>query len=95
MENISVDKTLLNAAESVGLKVGEALGVEEYPRVVDKIRKEEERRGHSLTVHTLTWFESKEGEAVAMPDCANMFLTWAEYECWKKYAPEFNKTRNQ
>lgn len=61
------------------LNITEALDASEYPRVAAKVAANNVRD---------YWCESTE---CACRGCANNFLTWAEYECWKKYAPEFNK----
>lgn len=72
----------MSTSNETALRVGEALGPEDYPRVAAKIK--------DLNVPNY-WCEAK-GEC-ACRGCANRLISWAEYECWKKYAPEFNKTR--
>lgn len=63
-------------------KVSEALGEDDYPRVAEKIAKLGEIKIPDR------WCSG--GECACM-GCANRYLSWAEYECWRKYAPEFNR----
>ncbi len=63
------------------LKLGEGLGRLDYERVAAKVALHNVPDG---------WCEADE---CACRGCANEYLSWAEYECWKKYAPEFNVTR--
>ena len=94
MSKPTLAPSLAVAAETDGLDIGEALGPEALLGVLGEIHREGERRGHPLTGNELKWLDIKLGQEVAMPMCANLFLTWAEYECWRKYAPEFNQLRN-
>jgi hypothetical protein len=62
-------------------KISEALGPEDYERVAAKV-----------ALHNVPDRWCGGGECACM-GCANQYLSWAEYECWRKYAPEFNVTR--
>ena len=61
------------------LIIMDALGIDDYPRVAEKVR---------LQNVPDYWCDATE---CGCKGCANRFLTWAEYECWHKYGPEFNK----
>jgi hypothetical protein len=64
--------------------MSEALGPEHYDRVAKKLEGID--HGH------LRWCSG--GDCACM-GCLNRKITWAEYECWRKYNPEFNKVRGQ
>lgn len=64
------------------LNIGAGLTRDDYPRVAEKIK---------VLPQPLRWCDTT-GECACM-GCANMLMTWAEYECWRKYAPEFNRAR--
>ncbi|WP_432263002.1 hypothetical protein [Cupriavidus sp. TMH.W2] len=65
------------------LTVTEALDARDYPRVADKVA--------TLGVRDHWCRAAADGRECACIGCANRHLTWAEYECWKKYAPQFNQ----
>lgn len=62
------------------LRIGEALGPEHLERVAQKIKDKEFSR----------WCYADE---CACMGCWNLEISWAEYECWRKYNPKFNKVR--
>jgi hypothetical protein len=64
------------------LKISEALDASHYPRVAEKAANGTSRYKH--------WCDADECMCMG---CLNKVMTWAEYECWRKYAPEFNKPR--
>jgi len=68
------------------LKMDEAFGPENLPAIEAKIK--------SLGVpeaQLARWCEAK--RECACMGCANKYLTWREYECWRKYSPQFNRLR--
>lgn len=71
------------------LKIGEGLDEADYPAVkakVDGILA----LGRVSPGQLARWCEAN-GKECACMGCANRHLTWAEFECWKKYGPEFNE----
>lgn len=63
-------------------KISEALGPESYAMVAEKVLR--------LKVPNY-WCAS--GDCACM-GCANQFLNWAEFECWRKYGP-FNRLQDE
>jgi hypothetical protein len=63
-------------------KISEGLDASHYPRVAEKAANGTSRYKH--------WCEADECMCMG---CLNRVMTWAEYECWRKYAPEFNRPR--
>lgn len=73
----------------MNLNWGEALGEDDYPCVELKVMALIDS-GQCTAVALAYWVEEK-GEGARQIPCANNFLTWAEYECYRKYNPELNK----
>lgn len=68
------------SSEPKPVKMSEALGPEHFDRIAKKMA--------DLKIPD-RWCQAS-GECACM-GCANRKLSWAEYECWKKYNPAFNK----
>jgi hypothetical protein len=65
------------------LTITEGLDAADYPAVAAKVA------AHGVRDR---WCAARaEGRECACLGCANQHLTWAEYECWKKYDPAFNR----
>ncbi|MHD0644860.1 hypothetical protein ACYPKM_04485 [Pseudomonas aeruginosa] len=62
------------------LVIKEGLGPEDYPRIAEKVR-------NLQFVKCLFDGLSK----CSCSGCAKKYLSWAEYECWRKYDPAFNR----
>lgn len=77
---------MVKAAEVSTLKIGEALPESEFQRVEQKVAALL-ARGVAASVFN-NWCEKT--VCINCFDCANQHLSWAEYECYRKYAPEFN-----
>jgi hypothetical protein len=73
------------------IKITEGLDAADYPAVKAKIDGIL-ASGQALPGHLAHWCEAS-GEC-ACRGCANGFLTWAEYECWRKYDPACNRRTN-
>lgn len=67
-------------SEPKPVKLSESLGPEHYERIAQKM----------VDLNIPDRWCTAAGEC-ACAGCANRKLSWAEYECWKKYNPEFNK----
>lgn len=63
-------------------KISAALGPEHYDNVARKMA--------NIDPHHYRWCFG--GECGCM-GCLTRKISWAEYECWRKYNPEFNKVR--
>lgn len=68
------------SSETKPIRISEGLGAEHYERIAKKIVDQ----GIPDRWCTAAY-------ECACAGCANRKLSWAEYECWKKYNPEFNK----
>jgi hypothetical protein len=71
------------------LKLGDALGKADYPAVELKVTALI-ASGECTAADLARWIEGK-GEGARQIPCANNFLSWPEYECYRKYNPDFNK----
>lgn len=78
------DVPVKNPLASNGFRVSPALGAEHWARINEKIMERDPRE---------RWLRFCQAEECACMGCANLWLTWAEYECWRKYDPEANKVR--
>jgi hypothetical protein len=79
-ERLAYMAELANPSRPVIL--GQALGPEDYERVAEKVK----------TLKVPDYWCVAKGEC-ACGGSANRLLSWAEFECWHKYGPEFNRTR--
>lgn len=73
----------------MNLTIGKALSKDDFAIVERKV-KALIAGGHCTAATLAHWVDEKAEGARQIP-CANSFLTWAEYECYHKYSPEFNK----
>lgn len=78
------DVPVQNPLASNGFRVSPALGAEHWPRINEKIMARDPQQ---------RWLRFCRADECACMGCANLWLTWAEYECWRKYDPETNKIR--
>lgn len=62
------------------IKIGESLGPEHYERIAKKVG--DRHIGYPY------WCSAEE---CACMGCMNRVMTWAEYECFKKYYPGYDK----
>jgi hypothetical protein len=70
--------------EVAGLKIQAALGREAYPAIAEKVKK--------FNTPNYWYYPKPASPAGSPPDegeptrrCANNYLTWAEFECWRKW----------
>ncbi len=77
---------MIKATEASTLKIGDALPESEFQLVKQKVVALL-AKGVSASVFN-NWCEKT--VCINCFSCANQHLTWAEYECYRKYAPEFN-----
>ena len=75
----------------MNLKLEDALSQTDYPAVEQKVAAII-ASGSCTAAGLAHWVEDK-GEGARQVMCANNFLTWAEYECFRKYNPALNKQR--
>ena len=68
------------------MKISEGLDQSDYDSVKEKFDAYKEKNGN----YPQLWCHES-GECACM-GCANKSFTFAEWECWRKYNPEFNKT---
>lgn len=78
------DVPVKNPLASNGFRISPALGAEHWPRINEKIMARDPRQ---------RWLRFCLASECACMGCANLWLTWAEYECWRKYDSETNKIR--
>lgn len=77
----------LNASQSE-LRIGEGLDQADLPAVQDKIRGLVD--SGRVTLQQLANWCTASGSECACRGCANRYLTWPEWECWRKYDVEVN-----
>jgi hypothetical protein len=77
---------MAKSAEASTLKIGEALPESEFQLVKQKVVALL-AKGVSASVFN-NWCDKT--VCINCFSCANQHLSWAEYECYRKYAPEFN-----
>lgn len=78
------DVPVKNPLASNGFRISPAMGAEHWPRINEKIMARDPGQ---------RWLRFCRADECACMGCANLWLTWAEYECWRKYDPEANKIR--
>lgn len=78
------DVPVKNPLASNGFRISPALGAEHWPSINEKIMARDPLQ---------RWLRFCRADGCACMGCANLWLTWAEYECWRKYDPETNKIR--
>lgn len=71
----------------MNLKITESLDEADYPAVQSKVDRLV-ASGEVSKQQLGRWCEAK-GECACM-GCANRHLTWAEWECWRKYGRDVN-----
>ena len=78
------DVPVKNPLASNGFRISPALSAEHWTRINEKIMARDPGQ---------RWLRFCQADECACMGCANLWLTWAEYECWRKYDPEANKIR--
>jgi hypothetical protein len=69
------------------IKISKGLSKEDYPMVKFKFEEFKELYGF----YPAAGKGDANGSECACMGCANRKFTWAEWECWRKYNPEFNR----